>query len=149
MGTELEAIIKNAITQEEVSHEFYNRMANLMSHKDTKETFQFLAKEELEHKAFLQSCLTPAGCKIVGEAHNVHLAELMKAPEFSEALTPKDAMIIAMKREEGSYQFYQKLAELQPPGEIKDFLNKMAKMELGHKEKMEYLYNNVAFPEVW
>jgi rubrerythrin len=149
MGNELEAIIKNAITQEEVSHEFYHRMANLVSHKDTKETFQFLAQEELEHKAFLQSCLTPAGCKIVVEAHNVHLAELMQAPEFSEALTPKDAMIIAMKREEGSHQFYQKLAELQPPGEIKDFLQKMAKMELGHKEKMEYLYNNVAFPEVW
>jgi rubrerythrin len=149
MGTELEAIIKSAIGQEEVSHEFYQRLANLVSHADTKDTFEFLAKEELEHKAFLQSCFTPQGCKIVGEAHNVHLAELLEAPTFSDALAPRDALVIAMKREEGSYQFYQKLASLQPPGEIKDFLNKMAKMELGHKEKVEYLYNNVAFPEVW
>jgi hypothetical protein len=42
-----------------------------------------------------------------------------------------------------------KLASLQPAGEIKVFLEKMAKMELGHKEKMEYLYDNAAFPEVW
>jgi len=149
MDTELEAIIKNAMAQEEVSHEFYQRMANLVSHAETKDTFQYLAKEEQGHKAFLQSCLTPQGCKIVGEAHNVHLAELLEAPTFSEAMSPKEALVIAMKREEGSYQFYQKLASLQPPGEIKDFLNKMAKVELGHKEKVEYLYNNVAFPEVW
>jgi len=41
------------------------------------------------------------------------------------------------------------LAALQPPGEIRSFLEKMAQMELGHKEKMEYLYDNAAFPEVW
>jgi hypothetical protein len=25
----------------------------------------------------------------------------------------------------------------------------MAQVELNHKEKMEYLYDNAAFPEVW
>ena len=41
------------------------------------------------------------------------------------------------------------LAALQPPGETRNFLEKMAKVELSHKEKMEYLYDNTAFPEVW
>ena len=149
MDTELKAIIKNAITQEELSHEFYQRLANLVSHAETKETFQFLAREELEHKAFLESCFTPEGCKLVGQAQNVHLAELLKAPAFSTDLSPKEALVIAMKREEGSHNFYQALAALQPPGEIRSFLEKMAQMELGHKEKMEYLYDNAAFPEVW
>ena len=149
MDLELETIIKSAIAQEELSHEFYQRMADLVTHKETKETFQFLAKEELEHKDFLQSCMTPQGCKLVGRAQNVHLAELLQAPGFSEDLAPKEALVIAMKREEGSYQFYQTLAALQPPGEIRAFLEKMAQVELGHKEKMEYLYDNVAFPEVW
>ena len=66
MNTELEAIIKNAIAQEELSHEFYQRLANLVSHAETKDTFEYLAKEELEHKAFLQSCFTPAGLQIGG-----------------------------------------------------------------------------------
>ena len=149
MTTELQAIIKNAIAQEELSHEFYQRMAKLVSHAETRETFEYLAKEELEHKVFLKSCLTPQGCKLVGQAQNVHLAELLEAPAFSEALSPKEALVIAMKREEGAYRFYQTLAGLQPPGEIRAFLEKMAQMELGHKEKMEYLYDNVAFPEVW
>ena len=149
MNTELLVIINNAIAQEELSHEFYNRMANLVSHAETKETFQYLAKEELEHKAFLQSCFTPQGCLLMGHPQNVHLAEHLQAPEITPEMSPKEALVIAMKREEGSHQFYQALAEMQPPGEIRDFLEKMAQVELSHKEKMEYLYDNVAFPEVW
>jgi rubrerythrin len=149
MNEELETIIKSAIAQEELSHEFYRRMADLVTHRETKETFEYLSKEELEHKHFLQSCMTPQGCKLAGEAYNSHLAELLQAPEFQEGMSPKEALVIAMKREEGSYKFYQTLAGLQPPGEIRAFLEKMAQVELSHKEKMEYLYDNAAFPEVW
>ena len=149
MSTELEAIIKSAITQEEMSHAFYRRLAGLVSHPETKDTLEYLAKEELEHKAFLQSCFTPHGCTLAGEAHNVHLAEMLEAPEMSGDLSPKEALVIAAKREEGAYHFYQALAALQPPGEVQAFLNKMAKVELQHKEKVEYLYDNAAFPEVW
>jgi rubrerythrin len=149
MNAELETIINSAIAQEELSHEFYRRMASLVTHQETKETFEYLAKEELEHKHFLKSCVTPQGCKLAGQAQNVHLAEMLKAPEFSDELSPKEALVIAMKREEGSYKFYQTLASLQPPGEIRAFLEKMAQVELKHKEKVEYLYDNVAFPEVW
>lgn len=149
MSTELEAIIKSAITQEEMSHAFYRRLAGLVSHPETKDTLEYLAKEELEHKAFLQSCFTPQGCTLAGEAQNVHLAEMLQAPDIGSDLSPKEALVIAAKREEGAYHFYQALAALQPPGEVQAFLNKMAKVELQHKEKVEYLYDNAAFPEVW
>jgi len=149
MSTELEAIIKSAITQEELSHGFYLRLASLVSHPETKDTLEYLAKEELEHKAFLQSCFTPQGCTLVGGAQNVHLAEMLKAPAISGDISPKEALVIAAKREEGAYHFYQALAALQPPGEVQAFLNKMANVELQHKEKVEYLYDNAAFPEVW
>jgi rubrerythrin len=149
MSTELEAIIKSAITQEEMSHVFYQRLAGLVSHPETKDTLEYLAKEELEHKAFLQSCFTPHGCMLVGEAQNVHLAEMLEAPAMSGNISPKEALVIAAKREEGAYHFYQALAALQPPGEVQAFLTKMAKVELQHKEKVEYLYDNAAFPEVW
>jgi rubrerythrin len=149
MSTELEAIINSAIAQEEFSHNFYRRLAGVVSQTETKDILEYLAKEELEHQAFLQSCLTPQGCKLVGEAQNVHLAELLEAPAMSDDMSPKEALIIAMKREEGSHRFYQALAALQPPGEVQAFLEKMAKAELTHKEKVEYLYDNAAFPEVW
>ena len=149
MSTELEAIIQSAIAQEELSHGFYKRLASLVSQPETKNTLEYLAKEELEHKAFLQSCFTSHGCTLAGEAQNVHLAELLEAPAINAGMTIKEALAIAAKREEGAYRFYQALANLQPPGEVQAFLNKMAKVELQHKEKVEYLYDNAAFPEVW
>lgn len=149
MSMEMEAVIKSAIAQEELSHDFYRRLADTVSHADTKETLQYLAKEELEHKEFLQSCFTAQGCKLVGQPKDVHLAEMLEVPAFHPDMSPKEALVVAMKREEGSYRFYQALAALQPPGEIREFLEKMARVELSHKEKMEYLYDNTAFPEVW
>jgi rubrerythrin len=149
MSTELEAIIKSAIAQEEFSHNFYQRLAAVVSQPETKDILEYLAKEELEHQAFLQSCFTSQGCKLVGEVQNVHLAELLETPAMRDDMSPKEALIIAMKREEGSHRFYQALAALQPPGEIQAFLEKMAEVELTHKEKVEYLYDNAAFPEVW
>ena len=98
MSTELEAVIKSAITQEELSHDFYKRLASLVSHPETKNTLEYLAKEELEHKAFLQSCFTAQGCILMGEAHNVHLAEMLEAPAVSPEMSPKEALAIAAKR---------------------------------------------------
>jgi rubrerythrin len=149
MNVELQPLIEQAIRQEELSHEFYLRLAKLVTHQDTRETLEWLAKDELEHKAFLESCLTPSGCALAGKAQDTHLAEVMKAPAITPAMTPKEALMVAMKREEAAYNFYQHLAGLQPPGEAKDFLEKMAKVELGHKQKVEFLYANTAFPEVW
>jgi len=149
MNAELKPFIEQAIRQEELSHEFYTRLAELVTDAETKDTLAWLAKDELEHKAFLESCLTPTGCTLVGQAQDTHLAEIMETPHIDPHMSPKEALMVAMKREEGSYHFYQRLASLQPPGDAKAFLEKMAKMELGHKQKVEYLYTNVAFPEVW
>ncbi len=145
----MEAVIKNAIDQEELSRAFYLRLAEVVSPADTKETLRYLAREELEHKQFLEGCITPQGCKLNGRPQEVHLAELLEAPSFHDALSPKEALVVAMKREEGSQRFYKALAALQPPGEIRDFLEKMAQVELSHKTKVEYLYDNTAFPEAW
>ncbi len=145
----MEAVIKNAIDQEELSRAFYLRLAEVVSHADTKETLRYLAREELEHKQFLEGCITPQGCKLTGRPQEVHLAEHLEAPGFHDALSPKEALVVAMKREEGSQRFYKALAALQPPGEIRDLLEKMAQVEMSHKEKMEYLYDNTAFPEAW
>lgn len=149
MDDDLKALIEQAIAQEELSHEFYRRMASLMAQQDTRETFLFLAQEEMEHKNFLQQCLTPAGCPLAGHPQDTKLAEYMQAPAITPEMSPKEALVVAMKREEAAHRFYQHLAGLQPPGEAKAFLKKMAEVELGHKDKVEYLYDNTAFPEAW
>jgi len=68
-------------------------------------------------------------------------------PEITERLEHKDIFLVAAEREKSSHEFYKKFAELQPEGELKKLLYKLAQEELAHKEKTEYLYCNAAFPQ--
>jgi rubrerythrin len=45
------------------------------------------------------------------------------------------------------YFSYEHLAGMHPEGEVKNLLKQLAKEELSHKEKVEYLYANTAFPQ--
>jgi rubrerythrin len=149
MRKDLLDLIHEAMNQHELARDFYHRMAHLAAHPETRETFEYLEKDAEENKARLHQCLTPEGCPVVPTVHDVHLAEHLKVPEVTEGLSPKDALVLAIKRSDALCCFYQSLAELQPQGEIRSRLEYLARAELNHKDKLEYLYDNVAFPEVW
>ena len=149
MKKEIKALLQEAISQAELSEQFYVDMATLVSHPETKDIFQYLAKNELQHKSFLEKWVAQEICPLIPEVSDFHLAELLELPRLSTDLSPKDALALAVKRKEAAYNFYQKLASLQPEGEIRDFLHKMAMIKLEDKDKLEDLFDNVAFPEVW
>jgi len=149
MRKELVDLIYEAMEQHELARDFYHRLARRLSHPETQETFEYLTAEAEENKARLHQCLTPAGCPVVPPVHDLHLAEHLKVPEVTDDLAPKDALALAIKRSEALGRFYQSMAELQPPGEIRSLLQYMAKTELSHQEKLENIYDTVAFPEVW
>ena len=75
------------------------------------------------------------------------MVEALGPPEITESLGHKDIFLVAAERERSAYEFYTKLAALQPEGELKGLLLKLAQEELSHKEKVEYLYCNAAFPQ--
>lgn len=149
MRKELVDLIHEAMEQHELARDFYHRMAHRVAHADTREMFEYLGKEAEENKARLHQCLTPEGCPVVPPVHELHLAEHLKVPEVTEGLSPKEALAVAIKRSEGLVRFYQSLLELQPEGEIRRRLEYLARAESGHKDKLEDIYDTVAFPEVW
>lgn len=132
-----------------MARDFYHRLAHRVSHPETRATFEYLATEAEEKKARLHQCLTPEGCPVIPPVHDLHLAEHLKVPEVTDDLAPKDALSLAIKRSEALYRFYQFMAELQPPGVIRSRLEYLARAESSHKEKLENIYDTVAFPEVW
>jgi len=169
MQVELEAIIRNAIAQAEVSHDFYLQMADLATAKQTKETFELLAKVELEHNQVLQSIIGPQQGDLAGQPQDVAWIEeeslrrlgmmepnvgatLQSGGTFIDdvsALSPTESILFAMKREEGSYKLYESLAALQPTGKPRTILEMISQLKLRLKKELEYLYNNAAFVEVW
>jgi hypothetical protein len=91
---EIADLIREAQNQHEMARDFYHRLAHRVTHADTRETFEYLAKEAEENKTRLHQCLTPEGCPVVPPAHDLHLAELLSIPEVTADLSPKDAQCV-------------------------------------------------------
>jgi rubrerythrin len=149
MENEIKALLQEAISHAELSQQFYLDMATLVSQPETKDIFQYLAKNELQHKTFLEKWSAQEICPLIPQVSDFHLADLLELPPLTKELSPKDALALAVKRKEASYKFYQNLASLQPAGEMREFLDKMAVMKLEDKDRLEDLFDNIAFPEVW
>ena len=140
-----------AIKKEEPAFAFYLNLADFVEDREAKETLRFLAGEEKKHKEFLEN-FRQGGCYIGGldmnEPVDYKVAQHLDAPDPKKDMKTKDAYLVAAFREQHAHDFYKGLADLHPPGEVKDLLLRMATEELRHKEKVEYLYVNTAFPQL-
>jgi rubrerythrin len=76
-----------------------------------------------------------------------HVAQYAAKPDPKKNMNSSEVYLVAAHREWNSYKFYTGLAGAQPAGEVKEMLVQMANQELKHKEKVEYLYSNTAFPQ--
>ncbi len=149
MEKKIKAIIQEAIDLTMGSREIYLTMADLVERPETKETLRYLAKNESSHKRFLEKILDEAVCPLEVPIEDTHVSEFLKCSHITRKMSPKEALVLAIKREEALHKFYKYLESIQPPGEIRNLLQEMALIKLEHKDKLEYIYDDVAFPEVW
>jgi len=146
----LEEVIAIAIQREEEAIAFYQGLYNRVQDETARDTLQFLAGEEKKHKEFLlkyrQGNYTADALRMSAMV-DYRIAEHLEKPDPAADMESKDVYLVAAHRELASYNFYTALAALHPDGELKQLLVKIAGEELRHKEKVEYLYANTAFPQ--
>jgi rubrerythrin len=150
MGKTVAEILDMAIQREEVAYDFYMDIYHKVSDASVKDTVEFIAREEKKHKAFLvgyQEGQYGADSLRMSEVVEYKLAEYLEEPEISKTSSSEQIYLVAAHRESRSHQFYAELANMHADSELKTMLQKMANEELKHKEKMEYLYANTAFPQ--
>lgn len=143
-------VLDIAIKNEEISHKFYMELMDLVEDDVSKDTLKFLAEEELGHKKILQQYQSGAlkvGTLEINSVVDSRVVETLGTPVIKGNLEHKDIFLIAADREKSSHEFYEKMAALHPEGEIQKLFLKLAGEELKHKEKVEYLYCNAAFPQ--
>jgi len=146
----LDAILKIAISKEKDAFDFYMDLRKKIKAKDVRDTLEFLAGEEKKHLEFLEEYRDGSygpGALRLTEVVDYKVAEHLDKPDIEKDMESKDVYLVAAHREMLSYDFYQSLADLHPNGHVKEMLLKMANEELKHKEKVEYLYSNTAFPQ--
>lgn len=151
MKTEdFKAILLTAIDREVEAYAFYNALAWRVTNPGLKTTFQELATEEGYHRKTLQEYLSGAKTELkFDEVKDYHLSDMIEKPNPSSDLKPLDGLKLAIKKEEEAMETYEKLAEASQDLEQKKAFTELAKMERGHKARLEDIYTNSAFSEAW
>jgi len=146
----LKTVIERAIKNEEDAHNFYMNLLGVVQDESARDTLRFLAGEELRHKEFLVGYLegrTSSRGLSMDQPVDFQVAQYTSKPDIQKDLATAEVYLVAAHREWNAHKFYQGLAALQPDGEVKQLLTEFAAQELRHKEKVEYLYSNTAFPQ--
>jgi len=146
----IQDVIDYAIEREKESYRFYTYAAGRVKDNNLKSIFQELAEEEVKHRDFLEEFLSSGATEIkISDVNDYHISKTVDKPEFSEEMSFLEAVTYAMKKEEESMELYKRLANSTDNPEKKELFLGLAKMEQLHKAKLEDLYTNAAFPEVW
>jgi rubrerythrin len=146
----ISTVIDMAIEREEQAFAFYRGLSEKVQDQTARDTLLFLSGEEQRHKEFLERYRNGEfgqEALRMTDVVDYRLAEHLARPEIEENMDSKDVYLMAAHRELNSYNFYKSLAEMHPDGNAKAILLRMANEEKKHKEKVEYLYSNTAFPQ--
>lgn len=143
-------IISSAIEREIEAFTFYQSVSKKAKDKNIKSIFSKLAEDEQEHKRTLEGFLAKAPEKMhFSESKDYKIADTLVTPSLTVDLKPVEGIIIAIKNELEAMQMYTQLANVSTDAAQKSIFLELATMERGHKNKLEEIYTNMAFPEVW
>jgi rubrerythrin len=146
----LQEILERAIQKEIDSQALYRRLSRLVKDGYARDALQELAKYEKEHQLMLERYRRgelKEGALKASHIIDYRIAEYLEQPEISPDIGLKEVFLLAANREKASHQFYLGLAGLHPQGKVRKMLERLAAQELEHKQKVEYLYTEVAFPQ--
>jgi rubrerythrin len=143
-------IISHAIEGEIEAYTYYRTVSEKVEDAALKNIFAELAGDEFRHREFLQgTVLKGPGSLRVEESHDYKIADTLASPPLSANLKPVDGIALAIRKELDAMQMYTQLAQVVGDPEEKNIFLELAKMEKGHKARLEDIYTNMAFPEVW
>jgi rubrerythrin len=146
---EYKNIIQMAVENEIEAYDFYTAVGERVKDPNLKPIFKALADEEKKHRNFLQGLLSQAKPMSFDETKDYKVSETVDKPKLSVSMKPADAIALAMKNEEEAMNMYADLAKFSLDKDQKDMFESLSRMEQGHKVKLEGMYTNIAFPEVW
>ncbi|MCX6696658.1 MAG: ferritin family protein [Methanoregula sp.] len=149
-ASDAKKIISLAIDREVEAYTFYRTVSEKVKDKALKSLFAELAGEEKQHREFLQGLLAKQVTTMHFDAKSDYkVGDALPTPNLTADLKPLEGIVIAIKKELEAMQMYTQLAKLSTDTEQQLLFSQLATMERGHKARLEDIYTNMAFPEVW
>lgn len=149
--TDYKKILELAINNEVEAYEFYINAASKSQDANLKDIFTELAEEEMKHKKTLEGFLGNEALEMNFRVSSpdYKIAETIELPKLTADMSFSDGVALAIKKEQEAKEMYEQFAEASINEDQKKIFQELATMELGHKVKLEELYTNTAYNEVW
>lgn len=151
MSTDYKKILEMAINNEVEAYEFYLHAANKSQNSVLKGVFSELADEEMKHKRTLEGFLNNQSLKLNFHvsAPDYKVADTIELPKLTNEMSFADGVGLAIKKEQEAMEMYQQFADASADTEQKRIFQELATMELGHKVRLEEIYVDTAYNEIW
>jgi len=144
----VDEILDFAIRGEEEAATFYTELSDRVEKDWMKKAFLTFAKEELGHKAKLESI--KAGKKLFPSQKAVldlKIGDYLVEAEVAPQMDYQDALIVAMKKEKAAFKLYSDLAQSTDDRDLRNTLLALAHEEANHKLRFEVEYDEFVLRE--
>lgn len=144
----LEEVIKFAVQREETAVQLYTKAATLTTSIASRKMFEEFAAEELGHKkVFSQMDLAKAEQYRASTIPDMGISKYLVDIKLTPDMTYPQILQFAIKTEENAYQLYKAAAEGTDDPQLKKTLEVFAEVELGHKKRIEGIYDEHVLTE--
>ena len=145
-------IIEIAISNENNAEAFYREAAEKVKLPHARKALEELADEEVGHAEFLRNLLQQGFDSILegggdSAVDDLQIVEYLSVPELNVYSNYQEILTVAMHREKIAMDFYNGMAAIVREDKLKRILEKLAAVELGHKERLERMYEEEYYQE--
>lgn len=144
----LDEVVKFAIEREDTAYKLYKRAAEISTSIASKKMFEEMAQEEATHKdVFVKIDEDKAEdhklCTLPESSIAQYLADVPLRPDLSYS----EILAFALKTEENAYQLYKAAAGMTDDPKLQKVLMTFADVELGHRRRIEAIYEERVLTE--
>jgi rubrerythrin len=144
----LQEVIDFAIEREETAYQLYKRAAELTVSPASRKMFEELAQEEAAHKEVFSKVDPDKIDELkVCKLPEATIGQYLKDVPFHPQMTYQDILAYALKTEESAYQLYKAAAGMTEDPKLQKTLLAFAEVELGHRRKIEAMYDEKVLTE--
>jgi rubrerythrin len=153
-GWTVEKALKVGVTMETGAYNLYSETSRKVKDPGSKQLLKELAAEETKHRDYFEMALREPE-KVMNEAKggdlkkvmDLHISDPLKEAPLSLDASYQDTLIFAAKSEQTAVDFYMALSKAYSAHPLGKMWAEFAKMEQGHKLKIEKEYDDVVLAE--
>jgi rubrerythrin len=153
-GWTVEKALQVGVTMETGAYNLYSNMAKKAKNPGSKKLLQDLAGDEKKHKEYFEAALKDPK-KVMNEAKvgdlkkvmDLKVSDPLKEEGLSADASYQDTLIFAAKSEQTAVDFYSALAKAYSAHPLGKMWADFARMEQGHKLKLEKEYDDVVLAD--